>query len=41
MFWAAADFVRGFQVDNFGAAMLGAMIYSVLSWALSTLFLRK
>ncbi len=41
MFWAAADLVTGFQVDNFGAAMLGALIYSVLSWALSTLFLRK
>ncbi len=41
MFWAAADLVKGFQVDNFGAAILGALIYSVLSWALSTLFLRK
>ena len=41
MFWAVADMVRGFQVDNFGAAVLGAMIYSVLSWVLSTLFLRK
>ena len=41
MFWAAADLVKGFQVDNFGAAMLGALIYSLLSWALSTLFLRK
>lgn len=41
MFWAAADLVKGFQVDDFGAAILGALIYSVLSWALSTLFLRK
>ena len=41
MFWAVADIVQGFQVDNFGAAVLGAMIYSVLSWALSALFLRK
>ena len=41
MFWAAADLVKGFQVDNFGAAILGALIYSLLSWALSTLFLRK
>lgn len=41
MFWAAADLVKGFQVDNFGAAIVGALIYSVLSWALSTLFLRK
>ncbi len=41
MFWAAADLVNGFQVDNFGAAILGALIYSVLSWVLSMLFLRK
>jgi putative membrane protein len=41
MFWAAADLVKGFQVDNFGAAVLGALIYSVLSWLLSALFLRK
>ena len=41
MFWAVADIIKGFQVDNFGAAVLGAMIYSVLSWALSMLFLRK
>ncbi len=41
MFWAAADLVKGFQVDNFGAAILGALIYSVLSWVLSMLFLRK
>ena len=41
MFWAVADIIRGFQVDNFGAAVLGAMIYSLLSWTLSLLFLRK
>ncbi len=41
MFWAAADLETGFQVDNFGAAILGALIYSVLSWVLSMLFLRK
>jgi len=41
MFWAAADLVKGFQVDNFGSAVLGALIYSVLSWLLSALFLRK
>ncbi len=41
MFWAVADIIKGFQVDNFGAAVLGALIYSVLSWLLSALFLRK
>ncbi len=41
MFWAVADLVRGFQVDSFGAAIMGALIYSILSWLLSTLFLRK
>ena len=40
MFWAVADLVQGFQVDSFGAAMLGAMVYSIASWVLSTLFIR-
>ncbi len=41
MFWAVADLVRGFQVASFGAAVLAALVYSLLSWALSALLIRR
>ena len=41
MFWAVADLVPGFQVAGFGAAVLGAFVYSLLSWLLSTILIRK
>ena len=31
MFWAAASVLDGFHVRGFGAALLGSLIYSVLS----------
>ena len=30
MFWAASGLVSGFQVNGFGAALLGSLIYSAL-----------
>ncbi|MDB5756039.1 MAG: hypothetical protein JWR56_2467 [Massilia sp.] len=41
LFWAVAHLVSGFHVAGFGSAMLAAILYSVISWALSTLLLRK
>ncbi len=41
MFWAVADLVKGFQVAGFGDAVIAAFVYSVISWLLSALFLRK
>ena len=41
MFWLVAHMVNGFHVDNFWAAIGGALLYSVISWALSTLILKK
>ena len=41
MFWLVAHMVNGFHVDSFWAAMGGALLYSVVSWALSTLLLKK
>ncbi|MES2759832.1 MAG: phage holin family protein [Pseudomonadota bacterium] len=41
LFWGVAQLVSGFQVDGFLSAMLAAIVYSVISWALSTLLLRK
>jgi len=35
MFWAVADIVPGFQVTSFGAAIIAAFVYSVVSWLLS------
>jgi putative membrane protein len=41
MFWLVAQLVNGFHVAGFGAAVLGALLYSVISWALSTLLMNK
>jgi putative membrane protein len=37
LFWAAADLVGGFSVDGFWTAFWGALVYSVICWALSGL----
>ncbi|HRK56609.1 MAG TPA: phage holin family protein [Burkholderiaceae bacterium] len=37
LFWAAAGLVPGFEVAGFGWALLGALLYSVLTGALSLL----
>jgi putative membrane protein len=41
LFWAVANFVRGFEVGGFWSAMGGALLYSLISWALSSLLLKK
>lgn len=41
MFWLVAQWVDGFHVTSFWAAIGGALLYSVISWALSTLLLKK
>jgi len=40
MFWAVASFVGGFQVAGFWSAVGGALLYSLISWALSALLLK-
>ncbi|MBK4736386.1 phage holin family protein [Noviherbaspirillum pedocola] len=40
MFWLVANLVGGFAVAGFGSAILGALIYSIISWGLSSLLLR-
>ena len=35
--WIAGKFDVGFEVDGFGAALLGAVIVSIVSWALTQL----
>src|SRR5438067_13070091 len=41
LFWFVANLVAGFQVTGFGSAFIAAILYSVISWALSTLLLHK
>lgn len=37
LFWAVASLVPGFNVGGFGAAFVGALLYTVISWLLSML----
>ncbi len=41
MFWFVAYLVSGFHVDGFWSAVGGAILYSIISWALSTLILNN
>lgn len=40
LFWLVANFVSGFQVNGFFAAVMGALVYSLISWVLSALILK-
>ena len=40
LFWAVATFVRGFEVQGFMSALIGALLYSLISWVLSALILK-
>ena len=41
LFWGVANMIEGFHVAGFGSAILAAILYSVISWALSALLLNK
>ncbi len=41
LFWLVANFISGFQVAGFWSAVGGALLYSIISWALSALILKK
>lgn len=41
MFWLVAYVVRGFEVAGFWPAVGAALLYSIISWALSSLLLKK
>ncbi|MFZ6750637.1 phage holin family protein [Undibacterium sp. Ren11W] len=41
MFWMVANMVNGFHVAGFWSAVGGALLYSVISWTLTTLLLQK
>ncbi|MBX9849625.1 MAG: phage holin family protein [Rhodocyclaceae bacterium] len=35
LFWFAGSILKGFVVDSFWSGVLGAVLYSIFSWALS------
>ncbi|CAJ0791590.1 hypothetical protein LMG7141_02533 [Ralstonia condita] len=41
LFLFVGNLLAGFQVASFGAALLGSILYSVISWLLSGLLLRE
>src|SRR3954470_4009418 len=40
LFWAVGSFVSGFHVAGFWPGVIGALVFSLISWALSALVLR-
>lgn len=41
LFLFVGKLLSGFVVDSFGTALLGSILYSVISWALASLILRE
>lgn len=41
LFWFVGSFIRGFHVNGFWPAVFGAIVYSIISWLLSSLLLGR
>jgi putative membrane protein len=41
LFWAVGSFVPGFHVTGFWAGVFGAIVYSLISWALAALLMPR
>jgi putative membrane protein len=41
LFWAVGSFMPGFHVAGFWAGVFGAIVYSLISWALASLLMPK
>jgi putative membrane protein len=41
LFWAVGSFVEGFHVAGFWYGVFGAIVYSLISWAISALLLPR
>jgi putative membrane protein len=39
LFWFVGSYLRGFEVGGFWSGVLGAIVYSIVSWALSAVLL--
>src|SRR5512132_3119422 len=40
LFWFVGSFIEGFHVAGFWSAVIGALVFSIVSWLLSALVLR-
>ena len=41
LFWFVGSFIQGFQVAGFWSGVLGAIVYSLISWLLTALILHR
>ncbi|MEP7209149.1 MAG: phage holin family protein [Casimicrobiaceae bacterium] len=41
LFWAVGSWLHGFHVAGFWSGVFGAIVYSIISWLLSSLLLRN
>jgi len=41
LFWWVGSFIQGFHVSGFWSGVFGAIVYSLISWVLSSLLLRQ
>ncbi len=41
LFWWVGSFIQGFHVSGFWSGLFGAIVYSLISWVLSSLLLSK
>jgi len=41
LFWWVGSFIDGFHVSGFWSGVFGAIVYSLISWLLSSLFMKK
>ena len=41
MFWLASRMLDGFQVSSFGWTIVAAIVYSLITWAVNAVLLRK
>ncbi|MFO1304224.1 MAG: phage holin family protein [Burkholderiales bacterium] len=41
LFWAVGSFWPGFHVEGFWTGVFGAIVYSIISWALSALIMPR
>ncbi|MGA8006122.1 MAG: phage holin family protein [Burkholderiales bacterium] len=39
LFWLVGSYLKGFAVDGFWSGFFGAIVYSIVSWALSSVLL--
>ena len=41
LFWFVGSFIRGFVVGGFWSGVFGAIVYSIVSWLLASLILKR